>query len=613
MFRTSAFHAFFLLFWGAIGLAQISPGDLTNAHAKLEGMSNCTQCHVLGEKVSNTKCLECHTEIQSLLRQDDGLHANPKVRRQDCFECHSEHHGRNFDMVRFNEKSFDHDLAGYSLEGKHATVDCRECHQPENIQNSDLRRRKGTYLGLDQKCLSCHNDYHQESLSNDCLACHTMQGFDEAPRFDHNEAQFPLRGKHAQVDCKECHEVTTRNGQPFQKFEDIAFADCVACHQDPHQGQLPGTCTQCHNESSFATFTGNRNFNHNQTGFKLKGSHNTVNCFTCHSENNPPSQLFQEKTNIAETNCASCHSDPHDNKFGQDCAKCHNEESFLALNNMDFFDHSITAYPLEGMHKAVDCRECHTERFSTPIDFSECKNCHQDYHNGEFMDNGVSPDCATCHSVERGFEFTLFTVSDHQQTSFPLEGAHVATPCFACHVSEESPSERWSFVNMGDACVDCHIDIHEGSISARFYPENDCTACHVNEAWNAVTFDHSTTDWPLSGKHKNVSCRECHFEMVEPKTIISQNFSNLNTDCASCHENVHEDAFAINGVTDCNRCHVTSSWLPEKFDHSKTRFPLSGRHAAIDCRECHETTNNQNQVEVVYKLNTLECADCHLQ
>ncbi len=30
---------------------QISPGDLSNAHKDLEGMSNCTKCHVLGDKV----------------------------------------------------------------------------------------------------------------------------------------------------------------------------------------------------------------------------------------------------------------------------------------------------------------------------------------------------------------------------------------------------------------------------------------------------------------------------------------------------------------------------------------------------------------------------------
>ncbi len=43
--------------------AQISPGALSSPHSHLEGISNCTQCHELGNKVSDNKCLACHTEI----------------------------------------------------------------------------------------------------------------------------------------------------------------------------------------------------------------------------------------------------------------------------------------------------------------------------------------------------------------------------------------------------------------------------------------------------------------------------------------------------------------------------------------------------------------------
>ena len=141
---------------------------------------------------------------------------------------------------------------------------------------------------------------------------------------------------------------------------------------------------------------------------------------------------------------------------------------------------------------------------------------------------------------------------------------------------------------------------------------NDCTACHGSESWDAVTFNHDDTSWPLTGAHQNVDCRACHFEMSEAGDVISQNFSNLETDCASCHDNVHGDSFAVNGVTDCARCHVTNSWFPEKFDHDNTRFPLTGRHAQIDCRACHEITNNNGATTVVYKLNKLDCKDCHL-
>ena len=71
---------------------QFSPGDLSNAHANLEGMSNCTQCHTSGDEVQNSKCLSCHKEITSLVNSGRGLHAR-EAKGKQCYACHSEHHG----------------------------------------------------------------------------------------------------------------------------------------------------------------------------------------------------------------------------------------------------------------------------------------------------------------------------------------------------------------------------------------------------------------------------------------------------------------------------------------------------------------------------------------
>jgi len=607
--KIKAYILFILLLITSTVLAQISPGDLTNEHAKFEGISNCTLCHELGNKVTNTKCLDCHTDIKSLLNQDRGFHANSQVENQSCTKCHSEHHGRKFEMVRFDEKNFDHNKTGYRLEGAHAKVDCRDCHSPQNIDDPKIRNRQNTYLGLDKKCLSCHDDFHQGTLPNDCLSCHQMQGWTPVIKFNHETADFKLRGEHILVDCKECHKTTTKNGKEFQQFSGIAFNDCKSCHQDPHNNQLPGQCKQCHVENSFNSFKGNQSFNHSVTDFDLKGRHKAIDCFACHDNRTNPLTVFQDKKNVSENNCVECHRDPHENRFGQDCAKCHQEDSFIALKNMDFFDHSITNYPLEGKHLDVDCRKCHNESFSKSIDFSECKNCHKDYHNGEFIKNGISPDCKECHSLSKGFDFTSFTIKDHQEGNFPLEGAHIATPCFACHVDEAS--NKWRFKEIGTNCIDCHNNFHNDAISPKFLPNNDCASCHGNESWDAISFDHSQTSWQLTGRHSEVSCSQCHFEFSEKNEIISQNFINLSKDCASCHDNVHGNDFAISGITDCNRCHVTTSWLPEKFNHNETRFPLTGKHEEVDCRVCHEVNNDKGEKIVNYRLNKLNCIDCH--
>ena len=164
-----------MLFSGSLS-AQLSPGDLANSHKDLEGMSKCTQCHDLGSKVSNDKCLVCHKEIKSLMDRNAGYHASSEVRSKDCAKCHKsviysdiskDHHGRTFNMVRFDEKKFNHTQAGFELKGAHKQIDCRKCHLPDLIEDVNLKKRKNTFLGLGNKCVNCHKDVHQQTLGID--------------------------------------------------------------------------------------------------------------------------------------------------------------------------------------------------------------------------------------------------------------------------------------------------------------------------------------------------------------------------------------------------------------------------------------------------------------
>lgn len=601
-----------VLFLGLSANAQISPGELSKAHAYLEGMGNCTQCHDLGKKVSNDKCLSCHKEIKSLVDEKRGYHANTIVKGKDCFTCHSEHHGRKFNAIRFDEDGFDHNLAGYQLEGKHDQIDCKKCHISENIAEPKIRKRVGTFLGLGQECLSCHDDYHQKTLDKDCTKCHNFEKFDPAKKFDHDKAKYKLRGKHVDVDCVKCHKEEQRNGKNFQVFTDLKYNDCIACHEDPHNKRIKGDCKQCHVEEAFSDFRGAKQFDHNKrTKFKLRGKHKRVNCFTCHKKDHNAKSVFRDHNGVSENQCIACHEDKHEGKFGDDCAKCHKVSSFTDLKTMDFFDHSVTDYALAGKHVEVDCKKCHKNRLTDPIDFSACKNCHEDYHKGELTQNGVAPDCVDCHSLEKGFEYSLYTLEEHQNGEFPLEGAHLATPCFACHVSEDD--DRWKFENIGSRCVDCHDDIHKGFIEEKYYPDQKCETCHNTDSWVSVDFEHDRTDWKLEGKHKDVDCRECHFTK-DQKTLVSeenQTFKDLKHECFDCHENIHEDQFEEDGVTDCKRCHTPLDWKPENFDHGETDFPLEGAHLDVACNECHKPTYKDGKKFTDYQIKKYECIDCH--
>lgn len=521
-----------MLLFGAMQLhAQISPGELSKSHAHLEGISNCTQCHSTGNEVTREKCLACHKEIRSEIANHKGFHASREVGNKNCAVCHSDHHGRNFDMIRLDKKKFNHDLTGFSLKGEHAKQECAACHKPEHIKDPELKKRKGTYLGLSSDCLSCHADYHQGHLSRNCTECHNFNNWKKATGFDHNKTKFPLLGKHQQVKCIECHKIEVVNGKKYQRFSNLEFANCTACHTDVHKG-----------------------------------------------------------------------------KFGQDCKRCHTEESFKFNKRMKAFDHDKTDFKLLGKHRLVDCKACHTTgKMTDPIKHDQCQDCHKDYHKGEFTRrDGTKPDCNKCHTNE-GFTPSTFSIAQHNK-KYKLEGAHLATSCAACHKKDS----EWTFKKMGHRCIDCHQNVHEGKIEDRFMGKNkDCAVCHNVKNWHEIKpFDHSQTGFALEGKHAVISCAECHYAKNE-NGVKTQVFKGLSSACESCHQEPHRKQFAVNGHTDCSRCHGADDWHNSRFNHDSSRFKLDGHHAKVKCEECHKPAEDAKGRYIQYKFNDISCASCH--
>jgi len=591
----------------SIANGQLSPGKLYKGHSDLEGLSNCTKCHDFGKKVSNEKCLDCHKEIKTLMDQKRGYHYSREVRTKDCAACHSDHHGRNFQIIRFDEDNFDHDLSGYELKGEHKRIDCRECHKPDYITDRDLRKDKDTYLGLETDCLSCHDDYHKGELSNNCLDCHNFNKFTEVDKFDHDKSDYPLRGKHKDVDCEKCHKVEGQGDNKFQKFKNIPFNSCTDCHDDVHKGSLGKDCNSCHTETSFGISVVKRKFNHNKrTRYKLKGKHRRVGCYECHSPDKPQTALFSDFKNYADFDCDRCHDDAHEGKFGTDCSSCHTEKSFGKIKSTADFNHNITDFPLLGKHKKVDCKECHKTKLLDPVAHSKCTDCHKDYHEGEIKRGGEVTDCKECHT-EKGFDDFDYDIEKHKNTDFPLRGAHEATPCFACH--QVDGQQKWKFQSLGGDCVDCHENIHKDELDTKYYPGENCRKCHDEDKWdNIESFDHDNTAFRLEGKHKEVKCMDCH---KPDKESVKVKFKGLPLSCDKCHADEHNGQFDNRGKTDCGTCHTPDNWEASKFDHNKARFKLDGAHKDLACDKCHKEELHNGKKYIVYKNGKLKCIDCH--
>jgi hypothetical protein len=493
-------------------------------------------------KHRETVCSGCHSsaknpaDLQSTPRDCSACHGknDPHLGRMggDCASCH------NADS--WQESSFDHATVVFPLLGKHTAVACVDCHLDERVKITP------------QDCFSCHGpqEPHEDQLGQDCASCHNPAGWTEI-EFDHSTAKFQLLGRHFTVACQDCHKDQLYKNTP---------QDCYTCHgiQDPHQGQLGQDCAACHTPVDWKVVI----FDHSKTVFPLLGKHTSVECKNCHQDN-----LFKN----TPQDCYSCHSkdDEHGGELGKECASCHTPEDWDSVT----YDHSQSRFPLVGKHIGVGCRDCHVDlKFkSTP---ANCFGCHaeDDNHKGQ-----LGTVCESCHTA-LGWDQSTF---DHSISSFPLTGQHLGVSCASCH-----PGGQYKGIPKN--CFGCHAndDQHNGQYGT------DCAACHTTAGWAKVSFDHSSTSFPLNGKHVGVNCTSCH---------VNGQFKGTPKNCYGCHAN--DDNHNGQLGQDCAACHSTAGWDKATFDHSQSSFPLTGKHMGVNCASCH--VNGQ------FKGTPKNCYACH--
>jgi hypothetical protein len=129
-------------------------------------------------------------------------------------------------------------------------------------------------------------------------------------------------------------------------------------------------------------------------------------------------------------------------------------------------------------------------------------------------------------------------------------------------------------------------------------------------AWDEITFDHSKTEFKLTGAHLKQNCKDCHLSKVV-SGATQQKFSGLSMNCSACHEDKHFKQFEKNGLTTCTECHDDENWKASKFDHNKTEFKLDGKHLNVPCVKCHKPQQEGSSFYVKYKLKVFTCESCH--
>ena len=612
-------------------LAQISPGKLSAPHADLEGSLNCMKCHDAEHGVSPDRCLACHQPLQRQISRGKGLHSRREY--AECRKCHIEHHGREFELVWWGETgrtSLDHTLTGYTLEGAHAKLDCQKCHRQENIrergplvaQGKDFRR---TYLGLDAGCLSCHTDEHAgQYQETECRSCHSMDHWKPANRFDHSTTKYPLLGRHLNVACTRCHLPEGADPEKVKpgelRFRGVASERCTDCHRDEHRGQFKTErCSSCHTVDGWLTTS----FDHATSAYPLTGRHRQVECSRCHlyivDPESTTGESYRLLRGVKYGTCTDCHEDRHEGRLGLNCVGCHDTNGWKPTPGTDF-DHARTRYPLEGKHIGVRCEQCHLP--GTPLTvagFERCVTCHRDTHLGQFAQREDLGACEACHTVA-GFRPSRYTLADHQNSSFRLEGAHGAIPCDQCHLRVEprtllpsttatEPTMRFSFRSA--LCVDCHNDPHRSQLD-RFMKDGGCEQCHSVESWVRITFDHDQTRYRLEPAHVKPSCGQCH-RRGETDGADALQWTGFGERCVDCHPDPHGGQFdRTEQPTVCTRCHQPTTWRSLLFVHDRdSTFQLKGAHARVGCEKCHRVEALEATTMVRYSPVQTECVSCH--
>lgn len=548
------------------GAAQISPGPLSSPHMDLEGSDQCLKCHSQKKRISAERCLDCHRLLREQLDKRLGYHAT--VTDQGCERCHMEHHGADFELVYWGEQ------------GETA--------------------------------------------------------------FDHGQSSFELLGAHTRLQCRSCHKAALIHSQDSLRargkdlsrtFLGLDGSECVSCHLDEHRGQFSDrSCESCHTVEKWNE--GNL-FSHERTRYPLVGRHRQVECGRCHARaaiedrGGTGSTSFVRYVGLSFASCTDCHRDPHAGRLGSVCSQCHSETGWRSID-MQSFDHGRTRYALESAHRRTRCEACHPTGLTEPIArFENCTDCHGDHHLGQFASRPAGEECDSCHDLE-GFRPARFSSSAHQDSSYPLAGAHLAVACDACHLPLDSQqiqsllrsAEAQSRDFTGQAvhrytfpstqCTVCHANPHEESL-ARLMLEEDCLTCHEIAGWRRIDFDHERTEYSLVDGHRRAGCLDCHRVSSPTEESLRLIFDGVSQDCVVCHQDPHFGQFA--GEEDqaiCTGCHSFESWKRLVFDHNRdSSFALDGVHVRVECGACHQPQSEAERTMIRYKPLGQECRDCH--
>lgn len=243
----------------------------------------------------------------------------------------------------------------------------------------------------------------------------------------------------------------------------------------------------------------------------------------------------------------------------------------------------ISPGALSSAHSSLEgiehCTACHT--LGKSISNVNCLHCHTEIdtrmHAGTgFHGTLAGRQCIECHKEHRGRDFPMEKFDPrtfrHDDVKYSLVGRHAAIACRDCHKKDllkaqdilRLSDDRKKTTYLGlqfSTCTSCHHDPHAGKFPGR------CERCYTTSGWlegATRNFDHSTTRYPLLGKHRLVRCEQCHGSRVKQTSVRRGDRGPFRIDrftrCTDCHGDPHNKQFVRDSDHGaCEGCHGPKS------------------------------------------------------
>jgi predicted CXXCH cytochrome family protein len=447
------------------------------------------------------------------------------------------------------------------------------------------------------ECTSCHvtgydaadNEWVDDGVQ--CESCHGagenhVDTVDEAD-WEVDEAELVLIRESIIAEpsienCESCHNANLNDGihQPTISLmagetllaevpgRTTAHAtapdapDCVSCHMNgelvtedgtltAHDmrlslSQQSATCTECHTELTVAYAQRFITGQQEDTAQRLAVIEASLNAETA-------PQWVTEATRLVKADSS-----------GGVHNVAYTEALLNAVELQLGFVQQTTLFSVNPVSDPSECTECHAEEVAEWENSSHALASLNEHFQSAYSENGQPTFCLRCHAS--GFDALTQSIQYEGvvcSTCHVIQGEHPPAPatmgtnvttCAACHSGgHASVYEEWLASEHSAAGVDC-VDCHNAHTNEMLLGDvnTTCATCHEDAMQDEVHMG------------EDLVCTDCHMtprETVDDPTLLTQTGHAMEIDpgvCADCHGDIHELTLAEEAVAEIDAAELNA-------------------------------------------------------